>query len=81
MIKFREGGEFIRIDGKTKTLKKVLQELGVPPWVRDRLPLIYLGDKLVAIPGSTTWSTLPIVVSDQRAKSREDGLLFWFDSA
>ncbi len=81
LIKFREGGEFIRIDGKTKTLKKVLQELGVPPWVRDRLPLIYLGDKLVAIPGSTTWSTLPIVVSDQRAKSREDGLLFWFDSA
>ena len=81
LIKFREGGEFIRIDGKTKTLKKVLQELGVPPWVRDRLPLIYLGDTLVAIPGITSWSTLPIVVSDQKAKSREDGLLFWFDSA
>ncbi len=80
-IKFREGGEIIRIDGKTKTLKKVLQELGVPPWVRDRLPLIYLGDTLVAIPGITSWSTLPIVVSDQKAKSREDGLLFWFDSA
>ena len=66
---------------KTKTLKKVLQELGVPPWVRDRLPLIYLGDTLVAIPGITSWSTLPIVVSDQKAESREDGLLFWFDSA
>lgn len=80
-IKFRQGGESMRVDGKRKILKKVLQELGVPPWLRDRLPLIYLGDTLVAIPGIPSWSTLPIVVSEQSAKPCEDGLLFWFDSA
>ena len=80
-IKFRQGGESVRVDGKRKILKKVLQELGVPPWLRDRLPLIYLGDTLVAIPGIPSWSTLPIVVSEQSAKPCEDGLLFWFDSA
>ena len=80
-IKFRKGGESMRVDGKTKILKKVLQELGIPPWLRDRLPLIYLGDTLVAIPGIPAWSTPPIVISEQLAQPCEDGLLFWFDSA
>ncbi len=31
------------------TLTKRLQELGVPPWLRGHLPLIYLDDKLIQI--------------------------------
>lgn len=38
----RRGGERIALSGRNHThaLKHVLQELGVPPWVRARLPLL-----------------------------------------
>lgn len=29
-----------------ETLKKIWQELGVPPWLRNRIPLIFYGDEL-----------------------------------
>ena len=47
----RKGGEKIRLDGQshTKKLKKLLQEEGIVPWMRDRVPLIYSGDELVAV--------------------------------
>ena len=34
-----------------RTLKNLFQEAGVPPWERDRLPLIVCGDDLVWVPG------------------------------
>ncbi|WP_448211091.1 tRNA lysidine(34) synthetase TilS [Colwellia sp. MEBiC06753] len=34
----------------SRSLKKVLQELQLPPWQRTRLPFIYYCDELVAIP-------------------------------
>ena len=50
-VRFREGGEEIKLIGQTHTkkLKKLLQEEGVVPWMRDRLPLIYAGGELVAV--------------------------------
>lgn len=47
----RQGGEEIQPygQGPTRKLKKLLQEEGVVPWMRDRLPLIYSGDRLVAV--------------------------------
>jgi tRNA(Ile)-lysidine synthase len=38
----RQGGERITLPGRNHShaLKHVLQDLGVPPWVRDRLPLL-----------------------------------------
>lgn len=38
----RHGGERLTLPGRAQshTLKHVLQELGVPPWVRGRLPLL-----------------------------------------
>jgi tRNA(Ile)-lysidine synthase len=43
-IRFRQGGERFRPVGRhhSQELKKLLQEAGIPPWKRDRLPLIYL---------------------------------------
>ena len=43
-IRFRQGGERFRPVGRHhgQELKKLLQEAGIPPWERDRLPLIYL---------------------------------------
>jgi len=49
----RAGGEKIRLDARrpTRTLKNLLQEHDVPEWQRDRLPLLFRGDRLAWIPG------------------------------
>jgi tRNA(Ile)-lysidine synthase len=50
-VKPRVGGERFSPYGQTHTreLKKLLQEEGVVPWMRDRLPLVYSGDRLLAV--------------------------------
>lgn len=50
-LRFRQGGEKIRpLDqSHTKTLKNLLQEESIVPWMRDRIPLLYAGDELVAV--------------------------------
>ncbi|MDP2693264.1 MAG: tRNA lysidine(34) synthetase TilS [Gallionella sp.] len=52
-LRLRSGGETLRPDphAATRTLKNLLQEHHVPPWQRDRLPLLYCGEELVCIPG------------------------------
>lgn len=52
-IRFRQGGERCRLAGRHHhhALKGLLQAAGVPPWQRDRIPLIYLGDQLAAVVG------------------------------
>ncbi|MBN7796768.1 tRNA lysidine(34) synthetase TilS [Parahaliea mediterranea] len=50
-VRWRAGGERCRPLGRTgsRGLKKLLQEAGVPPWWRDRVPLLYLGGELLAV--------------------------------
>ena len=50
-VRMRSGGERLRPAGQahTKKLKKLLQDEGVVPWMRDRLPLVFAGDELVAV--------------------------------
>lgn len=52
-IRLRQGGEHFRPDCKRpgRRLKDLLQSAYLPPWERDRLPLIYSGDELIQIPG------------------------------
>lgn len=52
-IAFRQGGEGCRSVGRghTHSLKKLMQEWGVPPWLRDRIPLIYIDGKLAQVVG------------------------------
>lgn len=53
-IRFRQGGETCRPKGRAQhshTLKKLLQEWGVPPWKRDSIPLIYIGNELAQVVG------------------------------
>jgi tRNA(Ile)-lysidine synthase len=47
----RQGGETLRPHPKaaTRTLKNLLQEHHIPPWQRDRLPLLYCGEELVCV--------------------------------
>ena len=50
-LEMRKGGEEFKPVGQshTRKLKKLLQEEGVVPWMRDRLPLVYSGGELVAV--------------------------------
>lgn len=50
-VRFRRGGERSRPAGRQhrQALKKLLQEAGVPPWERERLPLLYAGEALAAV--------------------------------
>jgi tRNA(Ile)-lysidine synthase len=52
MISNRKGGESFKPDSKrpTKKIKQILQESDLPPWERENLPLIFVGDELVSVP-------------------------------
>ncbi|GJM14239.1 MAG: tRNA(Ile)-lysidine synthase [Pseudohongiella sp.] len=51
-VRYRQGGESCELAGRpSKTLKKILQESEVPPWLRARIPLLYSGEDLACIPG------------------------------
>jgi tRNA(Ile)-lysidine synthase len=52
-VRFRQGGERFRPAGRGHSvmLKKLLQTSRVPPWLRDRIPLIYVDGELAAIAG------------------------------
>lgn len=52
-LRLRQGGEKLKPDHARprKTLKHLLQEAAIPPWQRERLPLLYSGENLVAAPG------------------------------
>lgn len=47
-VRFRQGGESVYLPerGGHHSLKHLLQEWGVPPWERERLPLVYVGERL-----------------------------------
>lgn len=68
-VRFRRGGERCRPAGRGQThaLKKLLQEAGVPPWERDRIPLIYADDRLAMVVGF--WVCEPC-----QARTNEQGL-------
>jgi tRNA(Ile)-lysidine synthase len=53
VVRLRSGGERLQPDAARprRTLKNLFQESGVPPWERERLPLLYCGDDLVWAPG------------------------------
>jgi len=52
-LRFRQGGEQIKPQGGDhhKSLKHLFQHWAIPPWQRDRIPLIFCDDKLVAVIG------------------------------
>lgn len=45
----RRGGERFFWRGKTRVVKKLLQEWEIPPWQRDSIPFLYVNDQLAAI--------------------------------
>lgn len=50
-VRFRQGGEQLLLPGRAHhhPLKKFLNECGVPPWWRARLPIVYVDDEIAAV--------------------------------
>jgi tRNA(Ile)-lysidine synthase len=69
-VRGRGGGERMRPaeDRPRRTLKNLLQEIAVPPWERERMPLLFIGDALAWVPGIG-------VAAEFRAASDEQGIV------
>lgn len=65
-IRFQARG-YYHLQGRAggREMKKLWQELGVPPWQRERIPLIYYNQTLICAPG--------IFVTREGAASNEQG--------
>lgn len=52
-VRFRRGGEICKPVGRGHhhDLRKLFQEAGVPPWQRERIPLLYVDGELAAVVG------------------------------
>jgi tRNA(Ile)-lysidine synthase len=56
-IVFAQGGERLKPAGSryTRTLRNLFQEEAIPPWIRERLPLVHLDGELAAV--ADRWET------------------------
>ncbi|NJN45498.1 MAG: tRNA lysidine(34) synthetase TilS [Candidatus Competibacteraceae bacterium] len=72
-LRLRQGGERLRPVGReqSQTLKKLFQNIDMPPWERDRLPLLCVDDRLAAVVG--VW-----VAADFAAVPDEQGFVVEF---
>lgn len=75
-VQWRRGGERCLLPGRThrNKLKKLLQEAGVPPWERSRLPLVYVQGQLAAV--ADRWVCQPFA-----AGPGEPGVTLVFENA
>ena len=50
-VRWRSEGIRCQPSGRqgSRSFKKLCQELGIPPWQRDRVPLVYVDERLVAV--------------------------------
>ncbi len=71
-IRFRRGGEKIKFD-KTRSLKNILQEHGIPSFLRDYIPLLYRADELVGVCGVPMWKLPFIVAPSSRTENSDTG--------
>jgi tRNA(Ile)-lysidine synthase len=64
-IQYRQGGESIKPEGNrpTRRLNALLQTANMPPWLRERLPLLFIGTDL---------AMLPEIAVDVRFKAKPD---------
>jgi tRNA(Ile)-lysidine synthase len=65
-IRFRQDGDKLRTKGQVKSLKKLFQTWGVPPWLRDTIPLILIDGVLAEV--------LDFAIADDYYKAQGEGL-------
>jgi tRNA(Ile)-lysidine synthase len=73
-VRQRIGGESLRLPGRShhRELKKLLQEAHVLPWWRDRIPLLFAGEALIAV--ADFW-----IAGDYAASRDEEGVRIVWD--
>ena len=50
-VRYRQGGEILEVPGRgRRDLKRLLNEGGLPRFMRGRLPLLYQGEQLLGVP-------------------------------
>lgn len=76
-VRFRRGGERCRPAGRAhgQSLKKLLQETGIPPWQRPSIPLIYVGDELAAV------GDLWVCAGFEAGEGERGWTICWIDAA
>lgn len=69
-LQLRRGGESLVLPGRYghHELKKLYQEAGVPPWERERCPLLYIDGELAQVAGR--WTAEKFAVAEE-----EEGIL------
>jgi tRNA(Ile)-lysidine synthase len=69
-LRLRKGSETLRPHpaAANRTLKNLLQQYHIPPWQRERLPLLYCGDEFVCVVGLS-------IDSKYQALENEEGVL------
>lgn len=74
-VRWRQGGERCRLPGRTgsRSLKALMQEWGVPPWWRNRIPLVCIDDEVL-----TVGDLIRCESARWRAAAREDERLWNF---
>ncbi len=70
-IRRRQGGENCCPVGRgaTKSVKKLLQEAVVPPWFKERWPLIFRAEQIVSVPG--------ICICEERYAEKGEFSVLW----
>ncbi len=70
MVRPRQGSASIQLAyaRPRQSLRNLLQQQSMPPWQRELLPLLYLGDELVCVPGVAN-------AADYVALASEEGVL------
>jgi len=69
-LRLRRGSESLRPNptASKRTLKNLLQQHDIPPWNRERLPLLFCGEELVCVVGVA-------MEADYLASGNEEGVL------
>ncbi len=69
-LRLRKGSETLRPHpaAANRTLKNLLQQYHIPPWQRERLPLLFCGDEFVCVVGLS-------IDSEYQALANEEGVL------
>ena len=78
-LRKREGGERIVIGHIRRDVGSLFRENGIPPWVRDRWPLLYAEGSLISIPGLVVSDGFvsPDSLAPKWSPSVELGGVFW----
>lgn len=65
-VAFRHGGERLATATGHKPLKNLLQQIDLAPWLRGRMPLLYAGERLLAVAGVWRDPSLAPAISERR---------------